>query len=143
MSGTVIVGVDGSTTSFKAASRAATVAAGLGATLTVVTAYAKDSTEVVEIGNDTWVLDSAEQADKLTNQVAFKLREVVPGAKIVTKAVKGKPTEALVKAAEEEEAQLIVVGNVGMKGLGRVLGSVATSVAHNSPCDVYVVKTDA
>ncbi|GAB3654745.1 universal stress protein [Zhihengliuella somnathii] len=142
MSGTVIVGVDGSTTSFKAATRAATVAAGLGATLTVVTAYAKDSTEVVEIGNDTWVLDSAEQADKLTNQVAFKLREVVPGATIVTKAVKGKPTEALVTAAEEEEAQLIVVGNVGMKGLGRVLGSVATSVAHNSPCDVYVVKTD-
>ncbi|MBG6084734.1 universal stress protein [Zhihengliuella flava] len=142
MSGTVIVGVDGSTTSFKAASRAATVAAGLGATLTVVTAYAKDSTEVVEIGNDTWVLDSAEQADKLTNQVAFKLREVVPGATIVTKAVKGKPTEALVTAAEEEEAQLIVVGNVGMKGLGRVLGSVATSVAHNAPCDVYVVKTD-
>ncbi|MCO1337744.1 universal stress protein [Zhihengliuella halotolerans] len=143
MSGTVIVGVDGSTTSFKAATRAATVAAGLGATLTVVTAYAKDSTEVVEIGNDTWVLDSAEQADKLTNQVAFKLREVVPGATIVTKAVKGKPTEALVTAAEEEDAQLIVVGNVGMKGLGRVLGSVATSVAHNSPCDVYVVKTDA
>lgn len=142
MSGTVIVGVDGSTTSFKAATRAATVAAGLGATLTVVTAYAKDSTEVVEIGNDTWVLDSAEQADKLTNQVAFKLREVVPGATIVTKAVKGKPTEALVTAAEEEEAQLIVVGNVGMKGLGRVLGSVATSVAHNAPCDVYVVKTD-
>ncbi|GAA3706155.1 universal stress protein [Zhihengliuella alba] len=142
MSGTVIVGVDGSTTSFKAATRAATVAAGLGAPLTVVTAYAKDSTEVVEIGNDTWVLDSAEQAEKLTNQVAFKLREVVPGATIQTKAVRGKPTDALVTAAEDLQAQLIVVGNVGMKGLGRLLGSVATSVAQNSPCDVYIVKTD-
>ena len=38
-------------------------------------------------------------------------------------------------------AQLIVVGNVGMKGLGRVLGSVASSVALNAPCDVYIVKT--
>ncbi|WP_309081761.1 universal stress protein [Zhihengliuella sp.] len=142
MSGTVIVGVDGSTTSFKAATRAATVAAGLGAPLTVVTAYAKDSTEVVEIGNDTWVLDSAEQAEKLTNQVAFKLREVVPGATIQTKALRGKPTDALVTAAEDLEAQLIVVGNVGMKGLGRLLGSVATSVAQNAPCDVYIVKTD-
>ena len=27
--------------------------------------------------------------------------------------------------------------------VGRVLGSVANSVAHNAPCDVYIAKTDA
>jgi nucleotide-binding universal stress UspA family protein len=30
-----------------------------------------------------------------------------------------------------------------MSGIGRVLGSVANSVAHNAPCDVYIAKTDA
>ena len=28
-----------------------------------------------------------------------------------------------------------------MQGLARVLGSVANSVAHGAPCDVYIVKT--
>ena len=35
-----------------------------------------------------------------------------------------------------------MVGNRRMQGLGRVLGSVANSVAHNAPCDVYIAKTD-
>jgi nucleotide-binding universal stress UspA family protein len=37
---------------------------------------------------------------------------------------------------------MIVVGNRRMRGIGRVLGSVANSVAHNAPCDVYIAKTD-
>jgi nucleotide-binding universal stress UspA family protein len=141
MSGTVIVGVDGSDTSFKAAARAATIAAGLGASLSVVTAHAKDNTEVVRIGSDTWILDDAEQAKKLAEKTAVKLRELVPGATIDSVAVKGKPQDALVEEASRTGAQLIVVGNVGMSGLGRVLGSVASSVAHSAPCDVYIVKT--
>lgn len=141
MSGTVIVGVDGSDTAFKAASRAATVAAGLGADLSVVTAHATDNTEVVQIGSDTWILDDAEQAQKLADKAAAKLRELVPGATVNAVAVKGKPQDALVEEASRVGAQLIVVGNVGMKGLGRVLGSVASSVALNAPCDVYIVKT--
>ena len=141
MSGTVIVGVDGSDTSFKAATRAATIAAGLGADLSVVTAHAKDNTEVVKIGSDTWILDDAEQAKKLAEKAASQLRQVVPGATISSVAVKGKPQDALVEEATRSNAQLIVVGNVGMKGLGRVLGSVASSVAHAAPCDVYIVKT--
>lgn len=141
MSGTVIVGVDGSDTAFKAASRAATVAAGLGADLSVVTAHATDNTEVVQIGSDTWILDDAEQAQKLAEKAAAKLRELVPGATVNAVAVKGKPQDALVEEANRVGAQLIVVGNVGMKGLGRVLGSVASSVALNAPCDVYIVKT--
>ena len=53
----------------------------------------------------------------------------------------GKPTEVLIGEAERLGASLIVVGNRRMQGLGRVLGSVANSVAHNAPCDVYIVKT--
>jgi nucleotide-binding universal stress UspA family protein len=28
-----------------------------------------------------------------------------------------------------------------MRGIGRLLGSVANSVAHNAPCDVYIANT--
>lgn len=141
MTGIVIVGVDGSDTALKAAARAADVAEGLDAELAVLSAHAKENTEVVKIGSDTWILDDAEQAQKLAERVAAKLREEHPGLSIRPVAVRGKPQDALVEEATRAGAELLVVGSVGMKGLGRVLGSVASSVAHNAPCDVLIVKT--
>jgi len=141
MAGIVIVGVDGSDTAFKAASRAAKMAAGLQAELAVLSAHAKDNTEIVNIGRETWVLDDAGQAQKMAERVAARLREDHPGLAIRPVAARGKPQDALIEEAKRSEADLLVVGNVGMKGLGRVLGSVASSVAHNAPCDVLIVKT--
>lgn len=141
MTGSVIVGVDGSETAYKAASRAATLAEGLDAELVVVSAHITGNTEVVHIGNDTWILDDAEQALKLAEQVAMKLREQHPSVTVRPAAGRGKPQDVLIEEAERTDAQLLVVGNVGMKGLRRVLGSVAWSVVHNAPCDVLVVKT--
>ncbi|MCG2622570.1 universal stress protein [Arthrobacter sp. I2-34] len=141
MAGTVIVGVDGSSTALKAASRAAAIADGLQSELAVLCAYAKENTEVVRIGNDTWILDDAEQAQKMAEQVVATLRDERPGLNLRPLAVRGKPQDALVEEAERMGAGLLVVGNVGMQGLGRLLGSVASSVVHNAPCDVLVVKT--
>jgi nucleotide-binding universal stress UspA family protein len=137
----VIVGVDGSDTAYKAASRAALLAEGLGAELAVLSAHTKDNTEVIRIGSDTWILDDAEQAQKMAERVAARLREEHPDLDIRPVAARGKPQDALVEEATRAGAGLLVVGNVGMKGLGRVLGSVASSVAHNAPCDVLIVKT--
>ncbi|GER22922.1 universal stress protein [Zafaria cholistanensis] len=141
MAGIVLVGVDGSDTAQKAAQRAASIAQGLGVGLAVVTAHATDNTEVVRIGRDTWVMDDAEQALKLAEHSAELLRQDYPGLEITPVAALGKPQDALVEEAERSGAQMIVVGNVGMKGLGRLLGSVATSVAHHAPCDVLIAKT--
>ncbi|UNK44487.1 universal stress protein [Arthrobacter sulfonylureivorans] len=142
MSEIVMVGVDGSNTAFKAASRAADIAEGLNAELAVLTAHVKENTEVIKIGNDTWILDDAKQAQKMAERVAAKLREEHPDLIIRPVAVRGKPQEALVEEAARVGAGLLVVGNVGLKGLGRVLGSVANSVARNAPCDVLIVRTD-
>ncbi|WP_394161247.1 universal stress protein [Galactobacter valiniphilus] len=138
---TYIVGVDGSETAFKAASRAAELAAKTGDKLLVLSAHSKDNTEVVTIGSDTWILDDADQAGKLAERIAVRLREENPEASIESGAVFGKPVDALIGAAKDNSAQVIFVGNVGTHGLGRVLGSVATGVIHNAPCDVYVVRT--
>ncbi|WP_299165423.1 universal stress protein [uncultured Arthrobacter sp.] len=141
MAGNVVVGVDGSETAYKAASRAATLAGSLRAELVVLSAHITGNTEIVKIGSETWVLDDAERALELAQRVAAKLRQEHPGVEVRPAAGRGKPQDVLMEEAERTGAQLLVVGNVGIKGLGRVLGSVAWSVVHNAPCDVLVVKT--
>lgn len=50
--------------------------------------------------------------------------------------------QALIQQAQTHKALMVVVGNRRMRGLGRVLGSIANSVAHNAPCDAYIAQTD-
>lgn len=49
---------------------------------------------------------------------------------------------ALCDVAESVDADLIVVGNRGMTGARRLLGSVPNSVAHRAPCSVMIVHTN-
>jgi nucleotide-binding universal stress UspA family protein len=46
-----------------------------------------------------------------------------------------------VAIADEQRAQMIVVGNRGMSGPKRVLGSVPNYVSHHADCDVVIVRT--
>ncbi|UVJ39435.1 universal stress protein [Arthrobacter sp. CJ23] len=140
MTGIVIVGVDGSETAMKAAQSAQHLAVALGASLRVVTAFDTDRTEVFEIGGDRWIVSDASEAEKVARTVAEKLQ--TEGLEVTYTAARGKPGDALINEAELVDARLIVVGNRRMQGLGRVLGSVANTVAHNAPCDVYIAKTD-
>ncbi|MET3904606.1 universal stress protein [Paenarthrobacter sp. 4246] len=140
MTGVVIVGVDGSETAMRAARAAQQLAIGLGASLRVVSAFDSNRTEVVEIGTDKWIVSDAAEAETVARTVAEQLAH--EGLEVTYSAARGKPGEALVKEAEMQEARLIVVGNRRMQGLGRVLGSVANTVAHTAPCDVYIAKTD-
>lgn len=58
-------------------------------------------------------------------------------------AASGPPAEVLVAQAEAEDADLIVVGSVGMSGTKRfMLGNVPNKVSHHAPRDVWIVKTD-
>ena len=61
---------------------------------------------------------------------------------IVILSDEGDPAEVLLDAARLYDADLMVVGSVGLVGAERVLlGSVASSVLHHAPCDVLVVDT--
>ncbi|PRB40751.1 universal stress protein [Arthrobacter sp. MYb23] len=140
MTGVVIVGVDGSETAMRAAKAAQQLAIGLGANLRVVSAFDSNRTEVVEIGTDKWIVSDAAEAEAVARAVAERLTD--DRLEVTYSAARGKPGEALVKEAEIQDARLIVVGNRRMQGLGRVLGSVANTVAHTAPCDVYIAKTD-
>lgn len=138
MSGIIVVGVDGSETAKKAADSARDLAAALGTTLHVVTAFDSDRTEVFGSGSDKLVVSDANAAEAVARKVAESIAE---GITTTYAAVRGRPADALIKEAIHRDARIIVVGNRRMQGIGRVLGSVANSVAHNAPCDVYIANT--
>jgi nucleotide-binding universal stress UspA family protein/nitrite reductase/ring-hydroxylating ferredoxin subunit len=60
---------------------------------------------------------------------------------VQTRVVRGEPADEICKVAEAEGLDLIVVGNRGMTGARRMLGSVPTQVMHRAPTDVLIAKT--
>lgn len=139
MTGTIIVGVDGSNTARKAAESARDLALALNAPLLVVSAFDSDRAEVHGSGGDKRVISAAGDAEKVAKTVADSLRS--SDLTVSHSVVRGRPADALLKEAARVEANMVVVGNRRMRGIGRVLGSVANSVAHNAPCDVYIANT--
>lgn len=52
------------------------------------------------------------------------------------------PSDGIVRAAAQEKADVLVVGNVGMSGRREfLLGNVPNRVSHNAPCTVVIVNT--
>jgi nucleotide-binding universal stress UspA family protein len=138
MSGIIVVGVDGSGTAKKAAEAAKDLAVALEGSLHVVSAFDSDRTEIFGSGSDQWIVSDADGAEQIAKTVANSLAGSV---KVTYSAARGKPADALINEAERLGAKMIVVGNRRMRGIGRVLGSVANSVAHNATCDVYIANT--
>lgn len=65
----------------------------------------------------------------------------VPGFHVVGVVENGDAREVIVRAAEAEKADLVVVGSHGRTGLPKLLmGSVASHVVTHAPCTVVVVK---
>jgi nucleotide-binding universal stress UspA family protein len=61
---------------------------------------------------------------------------------VVTHPREGDPADAILDVAEENDADLVMVGNKGMTGARRfLLGSVPNKISHHAPCDVWIVKT--
>ncbi|MDT7728228.1 MAG: hypothetical protein QOI21_4804 [Actinomycetota bacterium] len=143
---TVVVGTDGSDSSFAAVDRAAGVAADSGATLVIACAYYPASKSDVDKAQDVLrdqayqVVGSAPAEDTLQDA---RDRAVKRGAtKIETVPVVGDPVESLRKVVSDHSADLLVVGNRGLNTLaGRILGSVPSEVARKSGVDVLIVHT--
>jgi len=56
-------------------------------------------------------------------------------------AIPGDPADTVLMVADEVGADLVVVGNRGMQGARRVLGSVPNSIAHGASCSVLIADT--
>ena len=144
---TVVVGTDGSETSYRAVERAALLARDADATLVIACAYVPVPAKDTERDRDAMGDDIAYQvvgstpADD-TVRVAGERAAAAGATKIETVAVQGKPAETLRRVVEERAADLLVVGNRGLNTLaGRIIGSVPLDVARHTPTDVLIVHT--
>ena len=134
----IVVGVSDAPTSRIAGARAFELAALSGGQVHVVTAVEDAAFERLDVGSDSFYLDELEQAH---DTVEEWIHSMAPTVTWRVHAIDDKPADALLQVAEAVDADLIVVGNVRMQGLGRLLGSVGNDVAHHAPCSVLIVKT--
>ena len=139
MSESIVVGTDGSDTAKRAVAEAVRLAKALGAEVHVVSAY--EPLRGVTVGGAPEVapLPDAVVDSTLAQAAAVGRFADVP---VSTHAVRGDPADALVEIAAEIDASLIVVGNQGMHGAKRILGSVPNTVSHKARCNVLIVATD-
>lgn len=145
----IVVGTDGSDTAQTAVNEAVALATAIGAKLHVVSAYepvASDRLRVErsQVPSDLqWIVNPREDVDA-TLRAAAEAGEAGGLADVATHARQGDPADAILDVAEEQGADLIIVGNKGMTGAKRfLLGSVPNKVSHHAPCSVMIVRTHA
>ncbi|MET9246458.1 universal stress protein [Nonomuraea sp. NPDC051941] len=143
---TVLVGTDGSASSFRAVSAAGSLAAATGATLVLACAYlpmreSERAAAADRLGDLAYKVGGSTPADDALR--AARGHAVAAGASdVVLAAEQGDAVDVLVSLAARHRADLLVVGNRGLNSLaGRLLGSVPSAVSHRAACDVLIVRT--
>jgi nucleotide-binding universal stress UspA family protein len=141
---TVLVGTDGSDSSLRAVDKAGQIAARSGAKVIVATAYLpqdEDPRAADALGDEGYKIAGNAPVYAILREA--KDRANAAGASDVEeKAIVGAPVDALVDLAAEVNADLLVVGNVGLSTIaGRLLGSVPANIARRSKSDVLIVHT--
>lgn len=115
----VLIATDGSSTASHAAHLGADLANRLGASITL-----------------------AHVGDELMGRIVLKdAAERLGDPGLPQRNARGEPGVTIAKLAEDERSDLVVVGNKGMAGARRVLGSVPNTVSHEACCDVLIVHT--
>jgi len=138
---TVVTGVDNSETAAAAARKAAELAAATGARLHILSAFGDFEAERINVGSEEILVSNEQTAKSIAHDVVVELRTTHPDLEITFGAAEGDPAEALVRAAKELDADVIVIGTKRVQGISRILGSIARDVAAHAPCDVYVAHT--
>jgi nucleotide-binding universal stress UspA family protein len=136
---TVVVGADGSDTAADAVRKAIELVKLTGGRLHVVTAYRHEQLSAGGGAEAPGALGSRELAESVVADHVSRARAA--GIESEGHAKSGDAANAICDVATEVDADLIVVGNKGMSGMRRVLGSVPNSVAHHAPCDVLIAFT--
>ena len=146
MFGSIVVGTDGSETAGEAVRQATDLAKSVGAKVHLVSAYEPVSrTRLREEQQDVprdleWMVHAKEDVNATLKDASDQLSE--QGVAVETFAREGDPADAILDVAEEQGADLIVVGNKGMTGAKRfLLGSVPNKVSHHAPCSVMIIRT--
>jgi nucleotide-binding universal stress UspA family protein len=142
----IVVGTDGSGTATEAVRQATQLARLVGGRIHLVSAYepvgaARLREERERVPADLeWMVNPREEVDRTLGEAAETIRAA--GVEVAAYARQGDPADAILDVAEEQSADVIVVGNKGMTGAKRfLLGSVPNKVSHHAPCSVMIIRT--
>jgi nucleotide-binding universal stress UspA family protein len=125
--------------------KAAELAKATGATLHLVCAYRDSATALAAVCTAPGVMASDWRVDAIADHtshlddLAARLRD--DGIDVETRIEEGSAAAALVSTADVVGADLLVVGDRGLKGVRGLLGSVPNRVTHRACLDVLVVHT--
>ncbi len=143
----IVVGTDGSDTATEAVRQATELARLSGARLDIVSAFSpipeqRIREEARDAPGDVQYEFTPREDVNLILERAMGEAKGAGVEEVQTHAREGDPADAILDAAEEIKADLIVVGNKGMTGARRfLLGSVPNKVSHHAPCSVIIVRT--
>ena len=142
----VVVGTDGSESSLRAVDRAGTIAAESNAKLIIATGYFphKDDLRASDaLKDEAYKVHGNAPIYALLREARDRAKAA--GAKdIEERPIQDAPVNALVDLAEEVDADLLVVGNVGLDARSALVGrvfSVPGGVATKAKIDVLIVHT--
>jgi nucleotide-binding universal stress UspA family protein len=141
----ILVGTDGSATAGVAVQRATEIAAGVGARLQIVSAFAAAPGTVAAAGDregPLWARNPSREDVVALLAGATERARAAGVSEVETFARLGDAADAILDVAEEQSSNLIVVGDKGLTGATRfLLGSVPTKISHHAPCSVLIVRT--
>jgi nucleotide-binding universal stress UspA family protein len=140
--GQIVVGVDGSDASRRAARFGFSEAALRGTGLTVVHAWTTPPHPALRTfeapGGVDWSFLQSQAATTLSRSIATA-RQHFPDVDVAERLINDQPGDALLDASRG--AELLVVGSRGLGGLtGMFLGSVSHGAVHRADCSVAVVR---
>ena len=103
--------------------------------------YAPEPSLVASVAGNIGVIE--DRAVRLREDVIGRAEQSLRAAGLEARGLLlyGDPRQAIVNAAQNEQAELVIVGSHGSPAR-RVLGSVATYLTAHAPCSVMVVKGD-
>ncbi|HTJ71097.1 MAG TPA: universal stress protein [Actinospica sp.] len=139
----VLVGVDASENSVRAADWAASLAASLGARLTVAHALGLPDVNPSARSAEPTNHDRRRhgEGERILARMTKRIRERHPALQLAAELSERDPAEALAVLAQD--ADLAVTGTRGHGGFtGMLLGSVSNKLAAHSPCPVVVIGVD-
>jgi len=144
---TILVGTDGSEESIKAVEYAASLAIDKGYEVLLVHVVAMDPrippsiwvTPEIEARDRKFIEDLRKAAENMLNDIAKKLKEI--GVNVRTRIEFGDPAEQILRIADEENVNMIVLGVRGISRWKKILmGSVSEKVADEAKVPVMIVR---
>lgn len=140
----IIVAVDGSKHAFKAVEKAKDIGRAFDCNIILVNAV--NTTHYYSIETETFVMNDLtviEAAKERSKALLEKCKQDLGALdhNITTVILEGDPAHELIDYINKSDADLVIIGSHGVKGLNRfMLGSLVSKVVHQAKMSVLIVR---